>query len=97
MVQITFSDCCFSAEGHANYAENGKDIICASVSMLVYTMGASLEGCIPTFEPGFTEIVYADCPKNKAIIEAMEKGFTLLSDNYPDYVKVRVNEKAKTI
>ena len=47
----------FSCEGHAEYEDLGKDIICAAVSMLVINTGNSLEA--------FTvnKITSSDCGK----------------------------------
>lgn len=94
MTEITFDNGVFTAKGHANYAEHGKDIVCASISMMAYTMAASLDGNSARLLPGDTEITYRDTPDNRAIIGAMQKGFMLLADSYPDHVKVRVNKNA---
>ena len=42
MITITYKDYTIKALGHANYAEVGKDIVCAGVSILTYTLIASL-------------------------------------------------------
>lgn len=44
MINITFRPKTLELEvcGHAEYAEKGKDIVCASVSALFYTLGESL-------------------------------------------------------
>ena len=97
MTEITFENGVFRAKGHANYAEQGKDIVCASISMLAYTMAVSLDGNSARLLPGDTEIAYQDTIKNRMIIDAMQKGFSLLAESYPDYVKVRVIDDAHLI
>jgi uncharacterized protein YsxB (DUF464 family) len=38
--------CCIQANGHADFADNGSDIICSGVSTLIYTaIGAIQELC----------------------------------------------------
>lgn len=42
MITVTYENRIIKAVGHANYAEAGKDIVCAGVSILTDTLVASL-------------------------------------------------------
>ncbi len=85
-----------SAEGHAGYAPEGQDIICAAVSTLFCTLanalsdsGASeLDVCLEPGNSGICcEAAYSDFE-----IEAMFRfamiGLEMLEEQYPDYVEI---------
>ncbi len=42
-IHVNWTESRFEAQGHANWAEPGKDIVCAAVSILTQTMLKSLE------------------------------------------------------
>ena len=42
MIKVIKNNNTFKISGHANYAEYGKDIVCASVSSIVYTIVNSI-------------------------------------------------------
>ena len=51
-------------EGHADYAEAGKDIVCASVSTVCNLCIAFLgEGCKVAVREGFFEVVFPEFSK----------------------------------
>lgn len=88
-------------KGHAEYAEAGKDIICASASMLCYTLLQSLNFASEKLEklegevnPGDTLISCVPKEEFKKEIDivysTINSGFILLSANYPDYVDFKV-------
>lgn len=88
--------------GHAESAEYGHDLVCASASMLTYTLAQNLKMArargILKYEPQIK------LKKGKAVITCRAKddtyaeilhiflviqtGFQLLAHNYPDYVYV---------
>lgn len=77
-------------EGHAGF-KTKNDIVCAGASILMYTMVENLESeghvkiddSIPR-----TEIVFPATEENLLKYRALKKGFELLAEAYPDYVKV---------
>ena len=87
-------------EGHAGQAEKGQDIICASVSMLVYTLAQYVKWMyeqhqlkrmpLIELEEGNSQVVIK--PKGEWMATALHAffvvsvGFDLLSRNYPEYV-----------
>ena len=88
--------------GHAGADEKGKDIVCASCSILAYTVAQALqfmyeEGNLQKkphlkLEPGDTCIVAK--PKTEYFTEALhtffvaQVGYHLLSHSYPQYVSL---------
>ena len=51
----------FSVSGHAGYAEAGRDIVCAAVSMLVINTANALDGLTDNSLKGYEEIGRASC------------------------------------
>lgn len=66
-----------TVDGHANFGAKGEDIVCAAVSILVFTAAqdGTLEGT-----PGHA-IVRSES------VQFAVTGLRLLADKYPDYVK----------
>lgn len=94
---------CIEAKGHAGYAEAGKDIVCASVSILLYTIAQSVKNMYelgsladkPTIELTEGDACIECRFKNyDTFIEAfqnfllIEVGYSLLAQNYPQYVRL---------
>ena len=90
-------------EGHAEYAEVGKDIVCASASILAYTVaqivrikerdGCLTESAVVRLEGGDTEItcVPKDATSYDLLWDAYDfarVGYFLLAHNYPKYVRL---------
>lgn len=87
-------------EGHAGQAEKGQDLVCASVSTLVYTLAQYVKWMyekhqlkrkpLIELEEGNTEITVR--PKADYMAEGLHAffvastGFHLLAFNYPEYV-----------
>ena len=79
-------------EGHAGYAQHGKDIVCASASILAYTLAQF----VMEAEGSFVDLASADTTiecetDDESIINAFDfakRGYELLALNYPQYVKL---------
>ena len=87
-----------SLNGHADYADYGKDIVCASASMLIhsfavmvndYDVADNIKLEILFITDGIDEIEYED---TKGILdkcfEMLIKGLKDLSNNYPNHIKI---------
>ena len=106
MIKVTFTErgrnLSLRLEGHAGYAEIGKDIVCASASILAYTvaqyvMEAEHNGDLVSpaeikLESGDTVI---SCEPSNNISLGMQNmflfakmGYALLEHNYPQYVRL---------
>jgi hypothetical protein len=105
VVEVTFTDkdgrLAFTAEGHSGYGEYGKDIVCAAVSALAFTLAGNAEDMKTNgwlvrdpeidMETG-AKVVCA--PKKECIAEArlvfctVMTGFVMLENSYPEHVHV---------
>ncbi len=88
--------------GHAGMAKEGEDIVCASASILAYTVAQSLlflyeeggleENPLIRLDSGDAEITAI--PKDTSYKEALhiffvaQVGYSLLAHNYPQYVEL---------
>lgn len=105
MVKIKFNpknmELC--VEGHANYDAKGRDIVCASISILFYTLAFSLKKGEKMLvkdslksEVGDGYSLVSCKPKGKYIqnIESIYwvclNGLELLAEDYPEYVSLEV-------
>lgn len=87
-------------EGHAEYAEHGKDIVCAAASILANIVAhdvdllnrfnAYKEPAVIRLESGDAEITCVPTDVSRHIRDTYYfagKGFSLLAHNYPQYVE----------
>lgn len=95
--------------GHAEFAENGKDIVCAGISALFYTLYEVLfENKEQMLEPNsLTAIMNGgngtiSCKPKKEYVGNVQlmymtilTGLKMMADNYPDYVKFEGVRKIK--
>lgn len=107
MIKVTFTErgkkLSLRLEGHAGYAEHGKDIVCASASILAYTLERNVKdvenlGYLASppsiqMDSGDTIISceakgYADFIVVKSMFTFAIKGYSLLAHNYPQYVRL---------
>jgi uncharacterized protein YsxB (DUF464 family) len=80
-----------SVEGHAEYAEHGKDIVCAAASILAYTLASSVRyvdaSAVIDMSSGKTYIE-SGCEEAEGAFRFAKTGFSLLAHNYPQYVRL---------
>ncbi len=85
--------------GHANYAEPGKDIVCAAVSVLVQNFITSvyrLTGCemdIKEIAGQISNIKYGDIRNmtevKAALLNSFLIGVEMIAQAYPENVKIK--------
>ncbi len=63
-----------SISGHSGYAESGKDIICATVSALIYTAANALEDICGYDNEGFFRVTGEDTDEVNASIALPDQG-----------------------
>ena len=68
--------------GHAGAGEPGRDIVCAALSILMYSLVAS--GAEGRVESGEAELLLPDRDVDVALC-----GFRLLAESYPEYVSYK--------
>lgn len=101
MINITFNNSkrTVTVEGHANYDEHGKDIVCSAVSTLTDTLIKTLQGYENTAlrkpvqvkeRDGYKQIKYSiktEYEKTIAVILlTIFNGYEGIANIYPDYV-----------
>lgn len=80
--------------GHANYAEEGKDVVCAGVTALTQTLVKSIEDLTEDkieydISPGKADIKYRNLSeKAKTLADSFFIGICMIADEFPDYVKI---------
>ena len=94
----------FTVEGHAGYAEEGQDIVCAAVSVLLRTAIHSLSAVpgikVTADAPERGNVSFRVCMEQTPLQDAaaymlryartfLANGFSDLAAEYPDYVSFR--------
>ena len=101
MIQVTYNEVgdemILRAEGHAGYAEKGKDIVCAAVSVLMQTLACSVDAD----NTGNTFELYDGKNGNRLTVQApmsvlnrdkfdlVVEGLIRLAENYPENVQFK--------
>ncbi len=102
MIEIRISDCCVTAKGHAGFAPEGQDIVCAGVSALLYTAGRYLRAMdqagklrtAPTvrLNPGDVKLEAKPKAVNsrecETVFRFLELGLTEIAGKYPGYISI---------
>lgn len=80
--------------GHAGYAEIGKDIVCAGVTALTQTLIRSMQGLTRDkveyeVSPGRADIQYGNLSEEgKLLVDSFFIGICLIVDEFPEYVRI---------
>lgn len=80
--------------GHAEYAEAGKDIVCAGMTALTQTLVRSLEGLTKDeigyeVSPGRADIYYGNLSEEgKLLVDSFFIGVCQIADEFPDHVRI---------
>ena len=81
-------------EGHADYAEHGHDIVCASVSVLTQVIGNVIGAHAQTHviaESGYMRLEIENPNHNTNILAfALRKGLEEIALQYPKHVLIKV-------
>lgn len=94
MIEIQRNESGITITGHANYAEAGKDIVCAGVSTLVQNLIQSIEELTADkiqydMQPGTVHIKYGNLSEQAQLLaDSFFVGVRLIADEYPDNVKI---------
>ena len=101
MIQVTYNEVgdemILRAEGHAGYAEKGKDIVCAAVSVLMQTLACSVDadntGNIFELSDGKNgNRLTVQAPMsvlNRDKFDLVVEGLIRLAENYPENVQFK--------
>ena len=94
MIDVSISFEQIEVKGHAGYDAKGKDIVCAAVSALTYTLKTALESlsddvirCIDG--DGYTSIKFEELTDvGKLLVDAFFLGILGVEEEYPEYVRL---------
>ena len=81
-------------EGHARYAEAGKDIVCAGVTVLVENLIDSIEGLTNDsiqyeISPGRVDIHFKNLSEDgKLLADSFFLGICGIAQDFPEHVKI---------
>lgn len=82
----------FLIEGHSGYAEEGSDVICASVSSAVYMAANTLTEIVGakadiTVDDGYLKLTLKEVnDKTEIILQGLELHISTLAQDYDEYI-----------
>ena len=101
MITVRIAPLYIKIEGHARFAERGKDIVCAGASALAMTLYLTLK---EKLEQGWLQDAVLACDNGnaelyalphepyalaiKTMFEAFSNGLCAMAQAYPEYIKV---------
>ena len=87
----------YTATGHSGQATRGKDLVCAAVSILSYTLVESIDKSLLEEDPYIvlspgTAVISLKAAKGKegelrGVFSVIRNGFSLLDENFPKNIK----------
>lgn len=97
MIVVTVEKNSITVDGHAGYAEAGKDIVCAAVSVLTSTLIMSLEEftadrIIHVMHDGYVNIEIKNLSEqSKLLVDSFFIGICGIANEYPEYLTISPN------
>lgn len=94
MIAVSVRKDGIKVSGHANYAEDGKDIVCAGVTALAQTLIRSLEELVGDeveyeISPGRVDIEFGDLSEEGSLlVDSFFIGICQIADEFPDHVRI---------
>lgn len=94
MIAVSVRKDGITVNGHANYAETGKDIVCAGVTALTQTLIRALEGLTKDeieyeVSPGRADIHYGNLSEEgKLLVDSFFIGVCSIADEFPENVTI---------
>lgn len=94
MIEVNVRPDGVTVDGHAGYAECGKDIVCAGVTALIQTLVGSLKELTSDdikydISPGRADIEFGYLSDMaQTLVDSFFIGVCMIADEFPDYVRV---------
>lgn len=94
MIAVSVRTDGITIDGHAGYAEAGKDIVCAAVTELTENLIRSIEGLTRdkikySISPGRVDVKYKDLSEGaKLLVDSFFLGICAIERDFPEYVKI---------
>ena len=94
MIEVSVRRDGIKMSGHANYAVEGKDIVCAGATALAQTLVTSIENLTKDkieydISPGRVDIKYGDLSeKSRTLVDSFFIGICMIADEFPENVRI---------
>ena len=94
MIAVSVRKDGIKVRGHANYAEDGKDIVCAGVTALTQTLIRTIENLTCDkieyeISPGRVDIEFGDLSEEVTLlVDSFFIGICQIADEFPDHVRI---------
>lgn len=95
MIVVSIDRDGITVDGHAEYADQGKDIVCAAVSILAQTLAVSLDNftndrITHVQHNGHMRIDYKDLSeRGQLLIDSFFVGISGIANAYPEYLTIK--------
>lgn len=97
MIAIDITDNTVKIRGHAGYAPQGQDIVCAGVTALTQTLVESIEGLTGNeikydMSPGRVDIEIEDPDEDaQLLMDSFLVGIEMIADEFPEHIRVEAS------
>lgn len=94
MIEVSVQMDGIKVSGHANYAKEGQDIVCAGATALVQTLIKSIEDLTEDkieydISPGRADIKYGNLSeKSRTLVDSFFIGICMIADEFPDNIQI---------
>lgn len=94
MIEIIVEKDRITIQGHAGYAEAGKDIVCAGMTALTQTFINAIEGLTNDviqydISPGRADINFKDLSEaGRLLVDSFFLGICSIAEEFPENVKI---------
>ena len=92
MINVKIGKLFYEIEGHANYDNSGKDIVCSAVSALAQSTLIGLHEfshITHHIEDGFICVhIHANNKYTQALMFSLSEGLKNIENDYPEYINV---------
>lgn len=94
MIEVSVRMDGITVSGHANYAAEGQDIVCAGATALVQTLIKSIKDLTEDkieydISPGRADIKYGDLSeKSRTLVDSFFIGICMIADEFPENVRI---------
>lgn len=95
LIVVSVTENCITVDGHAEYAEPGKDIVCAAVSVLAQNLIESIKDLTGDsieyrMVPGHIDINFKNLSEQgKLLVDSFFVGINSISESYGKYVQIK--------
>ena len=98
MITVKSGDTGISITGHAGYAEEGKDVVCAGISTIAMQLILSLESIGEpikySIDVGNVSIEYGSLSKSgKLLVDSFFIGCNFIKEQYPQYIRCELDTR----